>query len=33
VALTRARRQLYITGVPDILSHNLIYRRLIQAIN
>ena len=33
VALTRARRQLYITGVPDILSHNLIYRRMIQAIN
>lgn len=33
VALTRARRQLYITGVPDILSHNLIYRHLIQAIN
>ena len=33
VALTRARRQLYITGVPDILSDNLIYRRLIQAIN
>lgn len=33
VALTRARRQLYITGVPDILCHNLIYRRLIQAIN
>lgn len=33
VALTRARRQLYITGVPDILSHNLIYHRLIQAIN
>lgn len=33
VALTRARRQLYITGVLDILSHNLIYRRLIQAIN
>ena len=33
VALTRARRPLYITGVPDILSHNLIYRRLIQAIN
>ena len=33
VALTRAQRQLYITGVPDILSHNLIYRRLIQAIN
>ena len=33
VALTRARRQLYITGVPDILNHNLIYRRLIQAIN
>ena len=33
VALTRARRQLYITGVPDILSHNLIYRRLIQTIN
>ena len=33
VALTRARRQLYITGVPDMLSHNLIYRRLIQAIN
>lgn len=31
VALTRARRQLYITGVPDILNHNLIYRRLIQA--
>ena len=33
VALTRARRQLYITGGPDILSYNLIYRRLIQAIN
>lgn len=33
VALTRARRQLYITGVPDILNYNLIYRRLIQAIN
>ena len=33
VALTRARRQLYITGVRDILNHNLIYRRLIQAIN
>ena len=33
VALTRARRQLYITGVPDILNHTLIYRRLIQAIN
>ena len=33
VALTRARRQLYITGVPDIWNHNLIYRRLIQAIN
>ena len=33
VALTRARRQLYITGAPDILNHNLIYRRLIQAIN
>ena len=33
VALTRARRQLYVTGVPDILNHNLIYRRLIQAIN
>ena len=33
VALTRARRQLYIAGVPDILNHNLIYRRLIQAIN
>lgn len=33
VALTRARRQLYITGVLDILNHNLIYRRLIQAIN
>ena len=33
VALTRARRQLYITGVPDILNHNLIYHRLIQAIN
>ena len=33
VALTPARRQLYITGAPDILNHNLIYRRLIQAIN
>ena len=33
VALTRARKKLYITGVPDILNHNLIYRRLIQAIN
>ena len=32
VALTRARRQLFITGVPGILRHNPIYRRLIEAI-
>ena len=32
VALTRARKQLFITGVPAILNHNAIYQRLLQAI-
>lgn len=32
VALTRARKQLFITGVPEILNHNSIYRRLIETI-
>lgn len=33
VALTRARKQLFITGVPEILSHDVIYRRLIEFIS
>lgn len=32
VALTRARKLLFITGVPEILNHNMIYRRLIETI-
>lgn len=33
VALTRARKQLFITGVPEILSHDAIYCRLIEFIS
>ena len=32
VALTRARKQLFITGVPEILNRNPIYRRLIESL-
>lgn len=32
VALTRARKQLFITGVPELLNHNPIYRRLIETV-
>ena len=32
VALTRARKQLFITGVPEILSHNSIYQYLLKTI-
>lgn len=32
VALTRARKQLFITGVPDILKHNAIYRQLLESV-
>lgn len=32
VALTRARKQLFIVGVPDLLCHNAIYRRLIESL-
>lgn len=32
VALTRARKQLYITGVPGLLKHDPIYRRLLEAL-
>lgn len=32
VALTRARRQLYIIGVPELLMHDPIYRRLIETL-
>ncbi len=30
VVLTRARKQLFLTGVPEILCHNPLYRRLMQ---
>jgi superfamily I DNA and/or RNA helicase len=30
VALTRARRQLYVLGVPEILRHNAIYQQLME---
>lgn len=33
VALTRARRQLYLIGVPELLNHNPIYRQLIEYCN
>lgn len=32
VALTRARKQLFITGVPELLKFNPIYRRLMETI-
>ncbi|WP_455672768.1 DEAD/DEAH box helicase, partial [Phocaeicola sp.] len=32
VALTRARKQLFITGVPEILNRNSIYQRLLKTI-
>lgn len=32
VALTRARKQMFITGVPELLRQNEIYNRLLQAI-
>ena len=32
VALTRARKQLFITGVPEILNHNSIYQHLLKTI-
>lgn len=32
VALTRARKQMFITGVPALLRQNAIYNRLLQAI-
>lgn len=31
VALTRARKQMFITGVPQILKHNPLYKKLIEA--
>lgn len=33
VALTRARKQLFITGVPELLRHDAIYCRLIESIS
>lgn len=33
VALTRARKQLFITGVPALLQHDAIYRRLIETLS
>ncbi|MGL5937879.1 MAG: DEAD/DEAH box helicase [Phocaeicola sp.] len=32
VALTRARKQMFITGVPELLKHNTIYRRLVEEL-
>ena len=32
VALTRARRQMFITGVPELLKLNPIYARLLESI-
>lgn len=32
VALTRARKQLFITGVPEILNRNSIYQHLLKTI-
>ena len=32
VALTRARRQLLLTGNPDILSHNPLFRELMEYV-
>ena len=31
VALPRARKQMFITGVPQILKHNPLYKKLIEA--
>ena len=33
VALTRARKQMFVTGVPELLRQNAIYNRLLQAID
>lgn len=33
VAMTRARKQMFITGVPDLLALNPIYRRLVDMIS
>lgn len=33
VAMTRARKQMFITGVPDLLALNPIYRRLVNLIS
>ncbi|MGL5272623.1 MAG: DEAD/DEAH box helicase [Phocaeicola sp.] len=32
VALTRARKQMFITGVPELLKHNAIYRKLVEEL-